>query len=94
MEEANKLKEKIESLEQELQEAKEGMEGFEEERDFYYGKLRDIEVLLQNENIAEDDPGVCGKILKVLYATDENDNPDEGQEYEDEGVIDDDEQEQ
>ena len=41
------------------------MEGLEKERDFYFGKLRDIEVLCQEQ---EDVP-VVGKILEILYAT-------------------------
>lgn len=109
------LKQQISSLEQEVEEKQSAMEGFEEERDFYYGKLRDIEVLLQNENVSEDDPTVCGRILKILYATDddEGDNQDnviennddyaaaagggdykdsEMPEYEEEGVIDDDDE--
>jgi RP/EB family microtubule-associated protein len=38
----------------------------EKERDFYFGKLRDIEVLCQNES--EKTP-LIEEILKVLYAT-------------------------
>lgn len=104
------LKQQIASLEQEVDEKQSAMEGFEEERDFYYGKLRDIEVLLQNENITEDDPSVCGRILKVLYATDDDEGVDQDNviptndedmgdykdseipEYEEEGVIDDDDE--
>ena len=42
------------------------VEGLEKERDFYFGKLRDIEVKCQ-----EDDPGanVVQKVLEILYAT-------------------------
>ena len=43
------------------------MDGLEKERDFYFGKLRDIEVLCQeaeNENLL-----VIKKILDILYAT-------------------------
>lgn len=43
------------------------LEGLEKERDFYFGKLRDIEVLCQ-EYEADNLP-VLKKILEVLYAT-------------------------
>ena len=44
------------------------MEGLEKERDFYFGKLRDIEVQCQEE---EDAPAgsVIEKIRAILYAT-------------------------
>ena len=44
------------------------MEGLEKERDFYFGKLRDIEVHCQEE---EDAPAgsVIDKIKAILYAT-------------------------
>ena len=44
------------------------MEGLEKERDFYFGKLRDIEVQCQEE---EDAPAgsVIEKIKAILYAT-------------------------
>lgn len=41
--------------------------GLEKERDFYFGKLRDIEVLCQ-EAEAEQDP-VIKQIIQILYAT-------------------------
>lgn len=43
------------------------MEGLEKERDFYFGKLRDIEVMCQ-EVVDEGNP-LIAKILDVLYAT-------------------------
>ncbi|CAF0845534.1 unnamed protein product [Brachionus calyciflorus] len=48
-------------------EMKATLDGLENERDFYFGKLRDIEVLCQ-EHEAENLP-VLKKILDVLYAT-------------------------
>ena len=43
------------------------IEGLEKERDFYFGKLRDIEVVIQ-EGADNADPFVS-KVLEVLYAT-------------------------
>jgi len=40
------------------------VDGLEKERDFYFGKLRDIELLCQDK----ENP-IINKILDVLYAT-------------------------
>ena len=49
------------------------IEGLEKERDFYFGKLRNIEVMaLEQESPTEVIPGeFCQKILEKLYATEE-----------------------
>uniref|UniRef100_UPI0006526477 Gp7-MYH7(1777-1855)-EB1 chimera protein n=1 Tax=Homo sapiens TaxID=9606 RepID=UPI0006526477 len=44
-------------------------EDLEKERDFYFGKLRNIELICQ-ENEGENDP-VLQRIVDILYATDE-----------------------
>lgn len=43
------------------------MDGLEKERDFYFGKLRDIEVICQE--MEEQNSPVVQKILDILYAT-------------------------
>jgi len=44
------------------------MEGFEKERDFYFGKLREVEIFCQN---AEGDDFSKEKVVAILYKTDE-----------------------
>ena len=47
------------------------VEGLEKERDFYFGKLRDIEVLCQEPDAAE--LQITKNILDILYATEVRD---------------------
>lgn len=49
------------------------VEDLEKERDFYFGKLRNIELICQ-ENEGENDP-VLQRIVEILYATDVSDLP-------------------
>lgn len=58
-------------------ELKASIDGLEKERDFYFGKLRDIEVLCQEQE-AENLP-VIKKILEILYATADGFEPPEGE---------------
>lgn len=63
------LNAQIEDLNTQLMESKLTIEGLEKERDFYFGKLRDIEVLAQEH---ENDGGeFAQKALGVLYATED-----------------------
>jgi RP/EB family microtubule-associated protein len=50
-----------------LQDLKITEDGLQKEIEFYFGKLRDIEITCQ-ENENEEDP-VIERILEVLYAT-------------------------
>ncbi|XP_010866671.1 microtubule-associated protein RP/EB family member 3b isoform X3 [Esox lucius] len=54
-------------LNQQMLDLKLTVEGLEKERDFYFSKLRDIELICQ-ENETDTDP-VLSKIMDVLYAT-------------------------
>lgn len=42
------------------------VEGLEKERDFYFGKLRDIELICQDN---ENENPVVSRIIEILYAT-------------------------
>uniref|UniRef100_A0A1B6KMJ8 Microtubule-associated protein RP/EB family member 1 n=2 Tax=Graphocephala atropunctata TaxID=36148 RepID=A0A1B6KMJ8_9HEMI len=63
---------KIEELTAKMMEMNVTVEGLEKERDFYFGKLRAIEVLCQEQD--GESNTVLGKILDILYATE---NPEE-----------------
>lgn len=56
-------------LQAELQDLRMNMDTVEKERDFYFGKLRDIEMLLQ-ANETKKTP-LTDSILKILYASEE-----------------------
>ena len=51
-------------------ELKLAVEGLERERDFYYGKLRDVEILLQTYSGPDTD--LVDKMFKIMYATEED----------------------
>lgn len=64
------------ALKQENDQLKEAIGGLEKERDFYFSKLRDIELLIQNAvelnpKIEEEDGGLVKNIQTILYSTEE-----------------------
>ncbi|XP_016111867.1 microtubule-associated protein RP/EB family member 3b isoform X1 [Sinocyclocheilus rhinocerous] len=68
----------IVELNQQLMALKLTVDGLEKERDFYFGKLRDIELICQENE--SDSNLVLGKILEVLYATEDGFVPPEDEE--------------
>ncbi|XP_011453722.2 microtubule-associated protein RP/EB family member 1 isoform X7 [Magallana gigas] len=64
---------KIAELTQQINELRLTVEGLEKERDFYFGKLRDIEVTCQ-EN---EDNEVIKNVMDILYATEDGFAPPE-----------------
>ncbi|KAI1302360.1 Microtubule-associated protein RP/EB family member 3 [Halotydeus destructor] len=78
----NASSQKVDELESRMSEMKLTVDSLERERDFYYGKLREIEVMCQNGE-AEEKAALLEKILDVLYATEEgfavpDESPEEG----------------
>lgn len=47
------------------------LEGLEKERDFYFSKLRDIEILCQEDEQNETPNNLIQRILNILYATED-----------------------
>jgi RP/EB family microtubule-associated protein len=67
-----------------MNEMKLTVDSLERERDFYYGKLREIEVLCQSNDQIDEKNLVTDKILEILYATEDgfavpDDSPDDNQ---------------
>ncbi|XP_037913114.1 microtubule-associated protein RP/EB family member 1 isoform X3 [Hermetia illucens] len=60
----------IEELSNQIMDMRLNLEGLEKERDFYFSKLRDIEILCQDVDDAEPNP-LVQKILDILYATED-----------------------
>ncbi|CAJ1078392.1 microtubule-associated protein RP/EB family member 3-like isoform X2 [Xyrichtys novacula] len=67
-------------LNQQLLDLKLTVEGLEKERDFYFGKLRDIEIICQ-EHEPENNPSLA-KIMATLYATEDGFAPPEDDDIE------------
>lgn len=58
----------IEEMTNQVMDLRLNLEGLEKERDFYFSKLRDIEILCQEADESETSP-IISKILDILYAT-------------------------
>lgn len=69
----------MQKLVQENAELRLGMEGLEKERDFYFEKLREIEILLQSLEQEGSENALITQVFDILYATtDEFEEPQEG----------------
>ncbi|KAG7283022.1 hypothetical protein CRUP_012915 [Coryphaenoides rupestris] len=65
-------------LNQQLLDLKVTVDGLEKEREFYFGKLRDIEVICQEHE--SDNSTMINKVMDVLYATEDGFAPPEDEE--------------
>lgn len=78
---------KVKELTAQVNDLTVSVEGLEKERDFYFSKLRDVEILCQGPEVEE--LPIIKQILEVLYATEEGftapeengENGDEEEEY-------------
>ncbi|KAM7345285.1 microtubule-associated protein RP/EB family member 1 isoform 1-T2 [Cochliomyia hominivorax] len=75
----------IEELSSQVMDMRLNLEGLEKERDFYFSKLRDIEILCQEAEEGDTHP-LIQKILEILYATEDgfappDEIPPEDEEY-------------
>lgn len=64
------------ALQQENAALKETVTGLERERDFYFNKLRDIELMLQQEvelhpELEQEEDGIVARMQAILYSTEE-----------------------
>jgi RP/EB family microtubule-associated protein len=56
--------EQVEELQQTIQELKQAIAGLEKERDFYFGKLREVEVTLQG--VEDQESEIVQTLFKIL----------------------------
>ncbi|XP_023570031.1 microtubule-associated protein RP/EB family member 2 isoform X2 [Octodon degus] len=64
------LETQVIQLNEQVHSLKLALEGVEKERDFYFGKLREIELLCQEHGQENDD--LVQRLMEVLYASDEH----------------------
>lgn len=72
----------VEELSNQVMDMRLNLEGLEKERDFYFSKLRDIEILCQEAEDSE--TPIIQKILEILYATEDGFAPPDELQQEDE----------
>lgn len=70
----------VDSLKEQMTTLQATCEGLEKERNFYFGKLREIEILCQSEDTEVDTAAIKESVLAILYATDEGDEAEAGEE--------------
>jgi len=70
----------ISALNKHNTELKQEMDGLEKERDFYFDKLRDIEMMLQDMEECGQSNALSKSIFKILYATADGFEPAEAEE--------------
>ncbi|EEB06973.1 EB1 family Mal3 [Schizosaccharomyces japonicus yFS275] len=79
---AKQAQQQIANLESQLLEANETMLGLERERDFYFNKLREIEILMQTTSQSPDTAKIdvfLEQVQRILYSTEEGfEQPTEG----------------
>lgn len=76
----------VDELTNQVQDMRLHLEGLEKERDFYFSKLRDIEILCQEDEPTDAQNDLVQRILNILYATEDgfappDDMPPEEEEY-------------
>lgn len=69
------LRQSLEESHRAYAEMKQDFEGLEKERDFYFEKLRDVEILLQEMEDKGQGSELSNAIFKILYATAEGFEP-------------------
>uniref|UniRef100_A0A3P8VSH3 Microtubule-associated protein, RP/EB family, member 2 n=1 Tax=Cynoglossus semilaevis TaxID=244447 RepID=A0A3P8VSH3_CYNSE len=84
------LEAQVTQLTDQVNELTSALEGVQGERDFYFSKLRDVEMLCHDHN--EENASLVQQILEVLYASDEKDKAEgaegDGQEEEEQANVD------
>ncbi|KAL8182182.1 UNVERIFIED_CONTAM: Microtubule-associated protein RP/EB member 2 [Gekko kuhli] len=74
------LETQVIQLSEQVHSLKLALEGVEKERDFYFGKLREIELLCQEHGRENDD--LVQRLMEVLYASEEHESHTEDHEGE------------